>query len=326
VGGAGTVGTLIATGNMEWPFGEKSEEFVIPEGKVAVPVCPRPVPAYTRVARAHLIDPRTGQWNVRWLDPNEVPDGILTNMADIRGRVTARDKAAPYYFVEDDFLPKGTRPGIVAGVPPGKRAVTLEAAKIKGVRGLQVGDHVDLLASIPIDMEKTFGAEAGGFTDAQTVYSPEAMRLTMIPKRSLIKALVQDGVVVAPVETRQVPVASGSLSQRATTRMVVFQEIVFAIDPEEVGPVAEAMDLGFEITCVARSGRPEEEFEQTTITPSADPTGNTHILETMVGNRRQYLVFAKPAGTGVLTADRVPSPATPPPHAGAIYREPEETR
>ena len=34
------------------------------------------------------------------------------------------------------------------------------------------------------------------------------------------------------------------------------QEIVLAVDPQEVAPLAEAMDLKYEITCVARSGRP----------------------------------------------------------------------
>ena len=34
------------------------------------------------------------------------------------------------------------------------------------------------------------------------------------------------------------------------------QEIVIAVEPQEVAPLAEAMDLKYEITCVARSGRP----------------------------------------------------------------------
>ena len=75
--------------------------------------------------------------------------GVITDMAKIRGRVTAREKEAPFFFVENDFLPKGTHPGVAGGTPPGKLAITLDASKLRGVHDLKEGDHVDLLASTP---------------------------------------------------------------------------------------------------------------------------------------------------------------------------------
>ena len=62
--------------------------------------------------------------------------------------------------------------------------------------------------------------------------------------------------MVTPARTRNVPVSSSSLTQGTTTRTVPVQEIVIAVEPEEVALLNEAMDLKYEITCVARSGRP----------------------------------------------------------------------
>ncbi len=80
--------------------------------------------------------------------------------------------------------------------------------------------------------------------------------MALLPKRSLVRPLVQDGVVVTPVRTRNVPISSSSLTQGTTTRTIPVQEIVLAVAPQEVAPLAEAMDLKYEIICVARSGRP----------------------------------------------------------------------
>ena len=80
--------------------------------------------------------------------------------------------------------------------------------------------------------------------------------MALLPKRSLVRPLVQDGVVVTPVRIRNVPISSSSLTQGTTTRTMPVQEIVLAVDPEEVAPLAEAMDLKYEITCVARRAGP----------------------------------------------------------------------
>ena len=67
------------------------------------------------------------------------------------GRVVNHEKQANYAFRETDFLPPGTRPGMVAGIPPGKRSYTLEVTKIKGIQSLKAGDRFDLLATLPVD-------------------------------------------------------------------------------------------------------------------------------------------------------------------------------
>ncbi len=154
--------------------------------------------------------------------------------------------------MESDFLPEGSRPGVVGGIPQGKRAITLDAGKLKGVHELSEGDHVDLLASIPVDMPGAGHANSGRF-GTNVMATPD---VALLPKRSLVKPLVQDGVVVTPVKIRNVPTTSSSLTQGTSVHSMPVQEIVLAVEPEEVAPLAEAMDLKYEITCVARSGRP----------------------------------------------------------------------
>ena len=168
----------------------------IPAGWVLVPVSARPIPAYTMVNRDYLIDPKTGTWAVQPVPP-EVAKAVITDVAKIRGRVMKREKPAIFTFTESDFLPVGTRPGIVAGTPLGKRAYTFNASNLDGcVYQVKEGDHVDLMVSVPVDMP---GAGHSGPSGASVIATPDTL---LRPKRTLEIPLVQDGVVVSPVTAR----------------------------------------------------------------------------------------------------------------------------
>ena len=58
---------------------------------------------------------------------------MLVNVSDVIGRVLEHEKTPGYVFTEADFLPKGTREGIVAGIPAGKRAIRLSADRVDGL-------------------------------------------------------------------------------------------------------------------------------------------------------------------------------------------------
>ena len=73
----------------------------------------RTIPAYTLVTKEFMINPKTGAWEVVWTPPNLVPKDAILDLAKIRGRVMAHEKPPYYCFMEKDFLPQGTRPGIV---------------------------------------------------------------------------------------------------------------------------------------------------------------------------------------------------------------------
>ncbi len=260
VAGAGTAGTLFGLGLVQLPRARTA--LVTPPGMIAVPICARPIPAYTQVEREHLKDPETGNWYVQFRKPDEVPAGVLTNIAQVRGRVTARDKAAHFFFVEEDFLPKGTRPGIVAGIPSGMRALTLDATKLSGVYSVRAGDHLDMLASVPVERLRSMGDARSGWRAETALLATGRSR--SIEKQTETRMLAKDAVVVTPVTTHQRPMATSSLTEGTITRNIPFQEIVIAVALEDVAPVTEALGMELEITCIARSGRPDAQ-------PAAEP-------------------------------------------------------
>jgi len=71
------------------------------------------------------------------------------------------------------------------------------------------------------------------------------------------------------------------------------QEMVVAVAAEEVPRVAEALALGLEMTSVVRSGNPHESAHATP-TPDENPLAHVHAIESIVGQKRETLVFPIP--------------------------------
>jgi Flp pilus assembly protein CpaB len=236
-------------------------------GLVAVPVAPRGVPAYTRLSRDHFWDPVKQQLTVTYLPPRSVTPDMLTKWTEIWGRVLNHEKPAGYVFTEADFLPKGTRPGLVAGIPEGKRAIRVQADKVDGLYGLEPGDRFDLVATLPIDAKGR--AQNFGFAGAYAQQLALQAQLTNWQKQATVRVMVQNGVVVEPLTTRQVPVFASSLTQAAVTRMRPIQEVVIAIAPNEVAKLTEAMAVDAKISAVPRSGRPDD--PKNSVTPNLSP-------------------------------------------------------
>ncbi|HUE69896.1 MAG TPA: hypothetical protein VMP01_03320 [Pirellulaceae bacterium] len=182
--------------------------------------------------------------------------GGLMRATDILGRVVARDKLPGTGFREEHFLPKGTRSGISAGIPPGMQALTLDAGRIGGVHGLKAGDHIDLVATIPEEHLPRFGgSDASRLPGASLILST-----TPAPKEKKAgeaRLLAEDAVLVTPVMTRTEPQRTSSLTQGAQVRNMPVQEIVLAVQRDDVPGLSEAMALSIDLTCIARSGRPD---------------------------------------------------------------------
>jgi Flp pilus assembly protein CpaB len=193
---------------------------------------------------------------------------MLVKLSDIMGRVLDHDKQPGYVFTENDFLPKGTREGIVAGIPPGKRAIRVLADKVEGLYGLRAGDRFDLVATLPID-GRGGTAQAFNFGGVYGQQLALQAKLTNWQKQATVRVMAQNAVVVEPMATRQVPVFSSSLTQGATTRMKPVQEIVIAVDPDEVARLTEAIAVEAKISCVPRSGRPDDPIDS--VTPDLRP-------------------------------------------------------
>jgi len=110
-------------------------------GLVPVPTAAVPIAAHTRIKRDHLWDAANARIAVVYLPPRAVTKEMLLNISDIIGRVLDGDKRPGYVFTEEDFLPRGTREGLVAGIPAGKRAIRVSGDRLDGLAGLNAGDH-----------------------------------------------------------------------------------------------------------------------------------------------------------------------------------------
>jgi Flp pilus assembly protein CpaB len=284
VGGGVGVLFLAKAGIINLPFlakgaiGEPSRE-----GWVLAPMSGRNITAYTLVTRDDLANPETHLWNETWVPKGALPENAFTSRNQIIGRVLNHDKGPGYVFTEDDFMPAGTRAGVVAGIPPGKRSLTLEATKIGGIHGLHRGDRFDIVATIPVD--KSRQGSPGGRSAALPPPEPE------------VRVIVESGVIVSPVSMRSTTSTSQSLmnGSKSTTKPV--EEVVIALDPAEIPDLTAAITMNASITCVARSGHPEDANVHS-VTPDSVPPPEPTAIETVYGSKRETLYLPKVESNG----------------------------
>ena len=282
LGPIGTVVLIVVLGLLAWPqlTGQEipwmsrivqamgREDQGPPEGHIAVPASGRAVAAYQSVRREDLWNAQKNTLQVVYLPPETVEkSGILTSISDIVGRVMAREKSAGYVFTEKDFVAKGVRPGITAGIPPGKRGYRIDPDKVSGLAGLERGDHFDLVATMPLDMEAGQAANRDLEERLTGVWAERYRQrndmMSMLP-RANVRVIVQDAVVVAPMETRQVPYTANTLTQGQVQRNKIVNEMAIAIAPNEVAILSEQLAVDAEISCFPRSSHPEDPDESAT--------------------------------------------------------------
>jgi len=239
-----------------------------PPGTVPIPVAPAPLAAHTELQLEHLLEPGSGALAVVHLPADSILAETITDPERLIGRVLARDKQPGRVFRESDFLPPGTRPGLVAGIPAGKRALRIDARKVNGIVGLRRGDRFDLVAT-----RRASPASGGGI---QPVYGNASA------SGASVRLVVENGAVVEPLSQRTLPGGTGGAS--------VVQEMVIAVAPAEVGPLSEALELASRIDCVPRSGRPDaadgEAASEDAGSGSAFRWSADAIVETIEGDRR----------------------------------------
>jgi hypothetical protein len=298
----GAIGTLYAFGKIDLPFLKKGE--YVPPGTIPVPVGVavvvkgrlQAIPAYTKLTRENLWDPAKGHLACLYLLPEEIKPEMILEYKKILGRVLKHDKPAGYVFTEKDFLPKDTRAGLSGGTPPGKRALTLDASKIDGLFGLHEGDHVDLLAIVPFDNKGGggFSGITGGRGGLGGGFQVEA-QMARAQKRATVRVLAQDAVLVTQVKNRMKPTISHSLTQGTKSVEIPVQEIVVAVEPDEVALVTEAEATDVKIVCAARSGQPGDPDAET---PGYDPLSDLTMIESFHGNNHEFVPLTKTTGLG----------------------------
>lgn len=298
------LGVAAAAGLLLYAFGvlgPREEDSPLREGEVALPAAGTTIPAYTEVRLEHFFDPATGQPSVVYVPKDAVLETTLVDPAKIVGRVLASEKPAGRVFSEGDFLPDGTRPGLVAGIPPGKRAMRVEAGRVNGVVGLAAGDRIDIVATIAVDPREAKAPTVGG-TYVQQLGTEAG--LSNWKKQATVHAVVQNGVVVQPLERRKLPAGAGSAARDV-------EEVVIAVDPSEVAPLTEALAVQARLDAVPRSGRPDDDLASET--PDRLPTspyggaagagGGVRMVETIGGSTRGLVAVPPPVASGPTGAD-----------------------
>jgi len=305
------VGTLMALGVVDLSRFRSSEPSTA--GLIAVPTPATTIPAYGRVRRDHLWDRANGRLAMIYLPPQAVTKEMLVDISDIIGRVLDHAKEPGYVFTESDFLPEGTREGIVAGIPAGKRAIRISAERVDGLYGLQAGDRFDILATMPI------AAAGGGRTfNFAGPYSQEVAlqaQLSNWDKQATVRVIVQSAVIVEPMTTRGVPTYQSSITEGGATRTRPVQEAVIAIEPDEVALLTEAMAVDARLTTIPRSGRPDDPVDSKTpdlrpFSPfttsggggpgsvdsrfSTDQEDTFTVVETIMGQKRSLTAVPRP--------------------------------
>ncbi len=247
-------------GGVLFAFGEEKQEsgYVQPAGTVPVFACPIELPAFTKIERKHLLT-ADGLHTVPVVQDAIEANGLFPADVDgwlrLRGRVLKRSKSVNFAFSESDFLPKGTRPGPSAGIPPGKRGIWIDVEKVRGLNDLRAGDRLDLVAAEAVSSAKAADtAVLGNLIDP--VLRARAMRAAATTAPSGAKArswvLAREARVIAPVRRRETVARAGD-------RATFVEEIFIAMSPEEVTRFMQALALKVSIVAAPRSGQPEDE-------------------------------------------------------------------
>jgi hypothetical protein len=99
-------------------------------GMIAVPLCGRAITPGTRITPEHLLDPATNRPHLVHLRPGDARRlGLLTDAAQIIGRIAGRRKDPDTAFKEEDFTPADASP------PPAAAATTKTSSAALGTGG-----------------------------------------------------------------------------------------------------------------------------------------------------------------------------------------------
>lgn len=232
-------------------------------GQLAFPALSRDVPAFERLTRDDFLNPQTRRINVVWA-PESVAELASRDLRDLIGRVLSRDKKVSAVLTERDLMERGTRPGLAAGIPAGKFAFSIETSGVHGLNQLRYGDRFDLVVALPQpsgDRPRVSNVEPAALFGG---VKPPSLRVGQLSRQHGVKHLVTGGLLVQLFRgEKRSTTGPSTLTVRPGNRnnsnntTAMFAEI--AIDGEEIGALTEAISLGTQLTCVMRSGTPEEE-------------------------------------------------------------------
>ncbi len=238
LGAGAAVATLyfLGDGKLPWQQSAAAKAEVDRAGKKPYPRAARNVPAFQHVTLDYLLDPKSGEPLVVWLEPEKAKERGLLETSQVLGRVTKADKRGGYVFTEADFLPAGSPASRTAAIPAGMHGVTITAAQVPTMRGLKAGDSFILVAAA--------SAKPAPLGPRGSAVSPEAQRQAAESAAfvAMTRRIVDGGLVIEAMPD------TGKGSPK--------DETFVAVPDAQYGDLVSALNNGIEITCLAQSTNP----------------------------------------------------------------------
>lgn len=249
-------------GGAVFSFGDNASAAAAPSkpaaGAVKVYASPRSLPAYTKITREHLWA-EEGPFTIPVVEPMVAKGGLFregqAGLQNLLGRVLKREKPRFYAFSENDFLPKGTRPGTNAGIPPGKRGVWVDVSKVTGLADLRTGDHIDLVAATADGKKASLDTDVLGNV-ADTVMKARLSAAASAASQGTTSSswvVARGAQVIAPTRSRPVPGAAAKRGAGAT-----LDEVFLAVAPNDVAQLSQALAQQVTLLAAPRSSQPTD--------------------------------------------------------------------
>jgi len=256
-------------------FGKEQQDAAAPtpvSGSVDVYCSPRTLPAYTKITREHLLT-ENGSSTIPVIKQAVETSGLYRADPEgtqrLLGRVLKREKKMYYAFSEADFLPKGTRPGPSAGIPPGQRGVWVDVSKVNGLAELMAGDLIDLVAATAETKKAELNTTVlGNLTDTVMQARLEAAASKAAKGSATSSWVVARGAqVITPIRSRPRP---GANAKRGSTETI--DEIFLAMAPDDVAKLGQALAQKVTLLAAPRTNQPNAEPQEIADAMPADAT------------------------------------------------------
>lgn len=298
---AGLVVYTVVNGELRLPFGggvvfafggeEKDQPTdATPPGHVEVFACPRDLPAYTKITREHL-DVGTDVYTLPVLPEQIEPNGLIPKTNEnyakrLLGRVLRRPKPKNYVFRESDFLPKGTRAGLSAGIPEGMRGIWVDISKVNGLSDVRSGDFVDLVAATANKSKTEVDTKVlGNLIDPVMKARLEAgAKMASKTSDSSSWVVARSAQVIAPVRSRELPTKGAKKGNAPTV-----EEVFLALAPQDVAQYSQALAQNVTILAAPRSSRPEDNPAEIRDSKPAD--ASAELRKMLLGDEEQDARF-----------------------------------
>jgi hypothetical protein len=175
--------------------------------------------------------------------------GFKVGLNEINGRVLARPKSPDDPFAESDFLPVGSRSGLLGLVSSGQRLVPIPAGKVTGLESLSFRDNFDLYVNDAVS-KKLIETARKLLATRDHVSDEDHLRLAQAESILHQRLLAQNGQV---------------LRLGDPTVKLKERQVSVSLHPDDVEPLLAAIEDGSTIYCIARSPEEASEAERVTV-------------------------------------------------------------